>query len=452
MGGSLEKYVSRQQEPHDHDQHQAASFLPAVFHVHLPYHVDFAIIIHKIRANVKDIHIQSQQKEIIMLNRIFLIVLDSLGAGEAPDAAAYGDSGSHTLRAICRTPGFCIDNLRRLGIGNIDGLNFLGPTPSPLAAHARLRECSAGKDTTTGHFEISGVVMPAPLPTYPDGFPAEIIEAFSRETGRGVLCNRPASGTQVIEEYGAEHMRTGALIVYTSADSVFQIAAHEEIVPPEQLYDYCRIARRILVGEHGVGRVIARPFIGEPGSFTRTAGRHDFSIEPPAVTVLDRMAEAGLDTIAVGKINDIFAGRGISRALPTAGNDDGMEKTLAVAGEDWHGLCFVNLVDFDSAYGHRNDVDGYGAALTRFDAWLGRFMEQMREGDALIITADHGCDPSTPSTDHSREYVPLLIYSSSLAPRNLGTKDGFFRIAATLAEAFGLENSWGEPLIEQNAF
>ena len=387
-----------------------------------------------------------------MIKRAFLIVLDSLGAGEAPDAAAYGDSGSHTLRSICRTPDFCIQNLRRLGIGNIDGLNFLGPVPAPMAAHGRLRELSAGKDTTTGHFEISGVVMPSPLPTYPEGFPSEIIDAFSRETGRGVLCNRPASGTQVIEEYGAEHMRTGALIVYTSADSVFQIAAHEEIVPPEQLYDYCRIARRILVGEHGVGRVIARPFIGKPGSFTRTPRRHDFSIEPPALTILDRMTEAGLDTIAVGKINDIFAGRGVGRAIPTTSNDDGMAKTAAVAAENWHGLCFVNLVDFDSSYGHRNDVNGYGAALTRFDTWLGEFLPQLRQDDMLIITADHGCDPSTPSTDHSREYVPLLIYSPSLSPRNLGTKDGFFRIAATLAEAFGLANSWGGPLIEQNAF
>ena len=382
-----------------------------------------------------------------MIKRAFLIVLDSLGAGEAPDAAAYGDSGSHTLRSICRAPGFGINNLRRLGIGNIDGLNFLGPAPMPLAVHGRLRELSAGKDTTTGHFEIAGLVMDAPLPTYPEGFPPEIIEAFARETGRGVLCNRPASGTQVIEEYGEEHMRTGALIVYTSADSVFQIAAHEEIVPPEQLYDYCRIARRILIGEHGVGRVIARPFIGSPGSFTRTPRRHDFSIEPPSLTVLDRMADGGLDTIAVGKINDIFAGRGVSRAIPTTSNDDGMAKTAAVAAEDWHGLCFVNLVDFDSSYGHRNDVAGYGAALTRFDAWLGEFLPQLREEDMLIITADHGCDPATPSTDHSREYVPLLIYSPGITPRNLGTREGFFHIAATLAEVFSLPHDRGESLL-----
>ena len=382
-----------------------------------------------------------------MLNRLFLIVLDSLGAGEAPDAAAYGDVGSHTLRAICRTPGFSIENLRALGIGNIDGLNFLGPTPAPRAAHARLRECSAGKDTTTGHFEISGIVMPAPLPTYPDGFPDEIIAKFSRQTGRGVLCNKPASGTAVIEEFGAEHMRTGDLIVYTSADSVFQIAAHEAVVPVETLYEYCRIARKILVGEHGVGRVIARPFIGEPGSFTRTARRHDYSIEPPAPTMLDLFAANGLDTIAVGKINDIFAGRGVSRAIPTAGNDDGMAKTMALADEEFRGLCFVNLVDFDSSYGHRNDAVGYGTALTRFDGWLGDFLPRLREGDALIITADHGCDPATPSTDHSREYVPLLIYGKGIPAAQLGTRDGFFRIAATAADAFGLDHPWGEPLI-----
>ncbi len=387
-----------------------------------------------------------------MLNRVFLIVLDSVGAGEAPDSAAYGDRGSHTLRAICRADGFHIENLRRLGLANIDGLNFLSPVPHPMASHARLRECSAGKDTTTGHFEIAGIVMPAPLPTYPDGFPPEIIDAFSRETGRGVLCNRPASGTAVIEEYGAEHMRTGALIVYTSADSVFQIAAHEDIVPPEQLYDYCRIARRILCGEHGVGRVIARPFIGQPGSFTRTARRHDFSIEPPSATILDRMAEAGLDTIAVGKINDIFAGRGISRAIPTVSNDDGMAKTAELAEENWRGLCFVNLVDFDSSYGHRNDTQGYGAALGRFDGWLGDFLPRLRKGDALIITADHGCDPATPSTDHSREYVPLLIYAPTLVPRNFGTRDGFFHISATLAAAFGLDPIRGQSLIAPGEF
>lgn len=383
-----------------------------------------------------------------MLKRVFLLVLDSLGAGEAPDAAAYGDVGSHTLRAICRTPGFCVDNLRALGLGNIDGLNFLGPTPTPRGAHARLRECSAGKDTTTGHFEISGIVMPAPLPTYPDGFPDEIIAEFSRQTGRAILCNKPASGTAVIAELGEEHMRTGALIVYTSADSVFQIAAHEDIVPVEQLYDYCRIARKILVGEHGVGRVIARPFIGEPGNFTRTARRHDFSIEPPAETMLDLLAANGYATIAVGKINDIFAGRGVSRAIPTAGNDDGMAKTMALADEEFRGLCFVNLVDFDSSYGHRNDPDGYGAALARFDAWLGEFLPRLREGDALIITADHGCDPATESTDHSREYVPLLIYGAGIPAEQFGTKDGFFRIAATVASGFGLDHPWGEPLLK----
>ncbi|MBR6709861.1 MAG: phosphopentomutase, partial [Clostridia bacterium] len=276
---------------------------------------------------------------------------------------------------------------------------------------------------------------------------AEIIDAFAKMTGRGMLCNQPASGTAVIEEFGAQHMQTGALIVYTSADSVFQIAAHEDIVPPEQLYEYCRMARKLLTGEHGVGRVIARPFIGTPGNFTRTARRHDFSIEPPADTMLDLLTSAGLDTIAVGKINDIFAGRGITRVITTAGNDDGMEKTSAVAAEDFRGLCFVNLVDFDSSYGHRNNPAGYGEALTRFDRWLGGFLAQMRPDDMLIITADHGCDPSTPSTDHSREYVPLLICGDSITPKNRKTLDGFYRIAATVSSAFGLSHPWGESLI-----
>lgn len=386
-----------------------------------------------------------------MLNRIFLIVLDSLGAGEAPDAAAYGDEGSHTLRAISTRPGFAIPNLRALGIGNINGLSFLGPVPKPIAAHGRLREVSAGKDTTTGHFEISGVVMNAPLPTYPDGFPDEIIAEFSRQVGRGVLCNKPASGTAVIAEYGEEHLRTGDLIVYTSADSVFQIAAHESIVPPEQLYAYCRIARKILVGEHGVGRVIARPFIGEPGNFTRTPRRHDFSIEPPETTMLDMLSEAGLETIGVGKINDIFAGRGISRTTSTTSNADGLAKTMALADEDWRGICFVNLVDFDSAYGHRNDADGYARALTEFDTWLGEFLPKLGAGDCLMITADHGCDPSTPSIDHSREYTPLLIAGPGIAPTQLGTQDGFYRIAATVASGFGIAHKWGEPLLDLSA-
>ena len=370
-----------------------------------------------------------------MLNRLFLIVLDSLGAGEAPDAAAYGDVGSHTLRAICRTPGFSIENLRALGIGNIDGLNFLGPTPAPRAAHARLRECSAGKDTTTGHFEISGIVMPAPLPTYPDGFPEEILKPFREQTGRGVLANAPWSGTAVIEEYGAEHMRTGDLIVYTSADSVFQIAAHEDIVPPEQLYEYCRIARKLLQGKHGVGRVIARPFVGQPGSFQRTANRHDFSLEPSRVLLPEAVKNAGLASIGVGKIHDIFAGVGLTEHVYNKSNANGLEHTSSYAAKDFTGLCFVNLVDFDSQYGHRRDIDGYARALSEFDAWLPGFLAQLGDEDVLIVTADHGCDPGyEATTDHTREYVPVLVMGKQIKPVDLGTRKTFADLAATVAE------------------
>ena len=372
-------------------------------------------------------------------NRVFLIVLDSLGAGELPDAADFGDQGAHTLRSLSRSDKLFLPNLRRLGIGNIDGLGFLGTNDSPEAAFCKLGELSNGKDSTIGHWEISGVISPSPLPTFPEGFPKELLDEFSRITGRGVLCNKPYSGTQVIADYGEEHMRTGALIVYTSADSVFQIAAHEDIVPLDELYEYCLAARRLLQGEYGVGRVIARPFVGQPGHFTRTPHRHDYSVEPPSQTVLDALKEAGRDVISVGKIKDLFAGRGITESHPTSGNAEGMEVTSAIADRDFEGLCFVNLVDFDMLYGHRQDAEGYASALSDFDKWLGGFLAKLREGDMLLITADHGCDPSDSSTDHTREYIPLLAYGMGIQPLNLGVRRTFADIAATVAEALGVE-------------
>lgn len=371
--------------------------------------------------------------------RVFLIVLDSCGAGELPDAAEFGDAGTNTLRSCSRSPRFSIPTLRRLGLGNIPGLDFLGAVDAPLAAVGRLAEQSRGKDTTTGHWEIAGVISKQPMPTYPEGFPPEVLDAFEAATGRGVLCNLPYSGTQVIHDYGREHMETGKLIVYTSADSVFQIAAHKSIVPLEQLYEYCRVARRILTGKHAVGRVIARPFEGEYPSFVRTAERHDFSLEPTGTTVLDVLSEAGLDTIGVGKISDIFAGRGICRSYPTHGNAEGMSITTDITKTDFNGLCFVNLVDFDMLYGHRRDVDGYAAALTEFDGWLDGFIRGMREDDVLMITADHGCDPAyTATTDHTREYIPLCIYGRNIRPAALGTRPTFADIGATVAGLLGV--------------
>ena len=328
------------------------------------------------------------------MKRVFLIVLDSLGIGPMPDSRQFGDVGVNTLASCAMSPDLHIPNLIQAGLGNIDGVTCLPKTDTPMGAVGRLAEASQGKDTTIGHWEISGIVSGAPLPTYPQGFPEEILAPFRAATGRGVLANAPWSGTKVIEAYGEEHMRTGDLIVYTSADSVFQIAAHEEIVPPEQLYEYCRIARRLLQGKHGVGRVIARPFVGEPGNFTRTANRHDFSLEPPADTLLDAVQKAGLTTIGVGKIYDIFAGRGISQYVYNKSNADGMNHTVHYAKQDFQGLCFVNLVDFDMHYGHRRDVDGYAKALTEFDRWLGDFLPMLGQEDVLILTADHGCDPS----------------------------------------------------------
>lgn len=374
------------------------------------------------------------------IKRVFLIVLDSVGIGEEPDAADYGDVGSHTLRACYNTGKLKLPNLQKFGLYNIEGIGCGQAADAPLGACARMREASAGKDTTIGHWEIAGILSPKPLPVYPNGFPPEVLAAFEQRTGRKAICNKPYSGTQVILDYGRQHEETGALIVYTSADSVFQIAAHERLVPPKELYRYCELAREILTGEHGVGRVIARPFEGEYPNYKRTANRHDFSLKPPGNTFLDDMQAAGLATISVGKIVDIFAGKGISESVRTVSNDDGMEKTLAYASKDFNGLCFVNLVDFDMVYGHRNDVAGYTQALNRADEQLGALINLMGDNDVLMVTADHGCDPSTESTDHSREYTPWLIYGKRIqAGLNLKTRPTFADIGKTTAALLGVE-------------
>ena len=371
-----------------------------------------------------------------MSKRFFLIVLDSYGVGELPDAYLWHDEGSNTLGAIRNHPNFNCPELKKFGLFNIDGVG--GGVQEPKASYCKMAEKSMGKDTTIGHWEIAGIISPEPLPTYPDGFPEEIIKEFEKKTGRKVICNKPYSGTEVIKDYGKEHVETGALIVYTSADSVFQIAAHEDVVPVEKLYEYCETARKMLVGKHGVGRVIARPFNGEY-PYARTSNRHDFSLLPPADTMINLLKNAGYDTISVGKIYDIFAGSGISESHRTTSNTHGMQVTKELQGKDFNGLCFVNLVDFDMKYGHRNDVPGYAAASTEFDAFLTEFIKDMREDDVLLITADHGCDPATPSTDHSREYTPMLIYGKSIKSGvNLGTRSSFSDISATVLEYFGV--------------
>ena len=382
-------------------------------------------------------------------SRVFLIVLDSFGIGEMEDAASYGDVNVNTLGTVSSSPFFSMPNMGRLGLFQIDGVAG-GERGPHSAVIARLKERSKGKDTTIGHWEIAGIYSPRPLPTYPQGFPKEVLDAFCEKTGRGVLCNRPYSGTAVIQDYGDAHMASGDLIVYTSADSVFQIAAHEEIVPPEELYGYCRTAREILQGEHGVGRVIARPFIGPcGGKFTRTAHRHDFSILPPSITMLDQLSESGRAVIAVGKINDIFAGKGITESVYTSGNEEGIERTLEYLDKDFEGLCFINLVDYDMLYGHRRDVDGYARALTYFDGRLPELLGKLKSGDLLMITADHGCDPGyLATTDHTREYVPFLIYGPGIAPENLGTRSTFADIGATVLQYFGIAPAFeGESML-----
>lgn len=371
------------------------------------------------------------------MKRVFLIVLDSFGIGTAPDSADFGDAGADTLGSIRRSAKFSAENMKKLGLFNIDGI--AGGIKAPVGAYARMTERSRGKDTIIGHWEMCGVISESPMPTFPDGFPEELLEKLSAAWGRGILCNKPYSGTQVIVDYGREHIETGKLIVYTSADSVLQIAAHESVVSIEELYRDCEIARGICQGKYGVGRIIARPFEGEY-PFKRTTRRHDFALVPPHKTTLDLLKDAGLDVIAVGKISDIFAGQGVTDAIKTAGNADGMEKTMALLDRDFRGFAFVNLVDFDMVYGHRRDIDGYAAATAAFDAWLGDFRAKMRPDDLLLITGDHGCDPGFTGTDHTREYTPLLAAGDAVRPGNLGTRTTFADIGATVADIFGVPN------------
>ena len=383
-----------------------------------------------------------------MSKRVFLIVLDSMGIGEMPDASEWKDEGSNTLASIRQHEAFNCPNLEKLGLFAIDGVG--GNNVEPIGAYARMFEASKGKDTTIGHWEIAGVYSPKAFPTYPNGFPDEVVSEFTKRTGREILCNKPYSGTDVIRDYGEEHLRTGKLIVYTSADSVFQIAAHEDIIPVEELYKYCEVAREMLQGEHGVGRVIARPFYDEH-PFKRSAKRHDYSLLPPEKTMPSVLKASGFETISVGKIFDIFAGQGFTESNPTVSNSDGMDKTLAIMDRDFSGLCFTNLVDFDMVYGHRNDIEGYAKAMTEFDIRLGEVLGKLREDDLLIITADHGCDPATPSTDHSREYTPMLAYGKSIKSVNLGVRDSFADIGKTVLQWLGVEDNdlFGESFLKE---
>jgi phosphopentomutase len=373
-----------------------------------------------------------------MIQRIICIVMDSAGIGELPDAASYGDAGANTVGNIAATVpgGLHMPNLASLGIGHLVPIRGVSPVPCPEGAYARLAEKSEGKDSTVGHWELMGVISLQPFPTYPEGFPKELMSAFEEQIGRKTLGNYPASGTVIIEELGAQHIRTGYPIVYTSADSVFQIAAHEEVIPPPELYRICEIARGLLVGEHRVGRVIARPFVGEPGHFTRTAHRRDFSAPPPRPTVLDHLKQAGYQVIGVGKIGDIFSMQGLTDSIHTEDNMDGMDKTLqAMHTQLERGLLLANMGDFDTRYGHRNNAPGYARALEAFDARLAEVIQALHERDLLIITADHGCDPTIAHTDHTREYVPCLVAGASVRPAvDLGTRPTFADVGATIAQ------------------
>ncbi len=369
-----------------------------------------------------------------MTKRVFLIVLDSFGIGEAPDAASFGDAGTNTLAGVNKTGILNIPNMTKMGLGCIDGVECLEKVDAPIATYGRLRELSMGKDTTTGHWEMAGIISEAPMPTFPNGFPCELMEAFEKAVGRGTLCNLPYSGTDVIRDYGKEHVETGKLIIYTSADSVFQIAAHEDVVPVAELYDICRTARKMLCGEYGVGRVIARPFVGTYPDYKRSENRKDFSLVPPTDTMLNKLSKDGFDVIGVGKIGDIFAMSGITETHPTHNNNEGMIKTTEMIGKDFNGLCFVNLVDFDMKYGHRQDPIGYANALNAFDAWLGENLDSLSDEDVLIVTADHGCDPTDNSTDHTREHVPFLMYGKSIPSKNLGTVLGFDSISRIVCD------------------
>ena len=375
------------------------------------------------------------------MKRVFLIVLDSFGIGAMPDSQSFGDVGVNTLASCVTSKELNIPNMIAAGLGNIAGVTCLPKAENPTGAYARMREASMGKDTTIGHWEIAGIISPDPLPTYPEGFPREVLDAFEAATGRGCLCNLPYSGTDVIRDYGQEQLDTGKWIVYTSADSVFQVAANEELIPLEELYDACHKARNILRGKHGVGRVIARPFVGNSETgFKRTSNRHDYSLEPPKETMLDAIKAAGKASIGVGKIHDIFAGIGTTDHVYNKSNANGMEHTVNYEAQDFEGLCFVNLVDFDMVFGHRRDIDGYAKALTEFDAWLGDFLPTLGEEDLVMITGDHGCDPGyAATTDHTREYVPLLVLGKGVKTGDLGTRESFADIAATVTELLDVQ-------------
>ncbi len=376
-----------------------------------------------------------------MARRVFVVVLDSFGVGAAPDAAAFGDAGTNTLRAVAGSPELHAPHLADLGLFNLDGIDFGPRVEAPFGAYARLREFSQGKDSTVGHWEIAGHISERPLPTFPQGFPAELIERYEQATGHKVLCNLPYSGTQALHDYGEQAIAEDALIVYTSADSVFQVAAHEDHIPVAKLYRYCEIAREMCQGPYGVGRVIARPFLGrDTDSFYRTPRRHDLSLQPPADTMLDVLSRAGKDVIGVGKIYDLFAGKGLTETIKTTGNTNGIAFTRALLTRDFDGLCFVNLVDTDMIYGHRRDIPGYARAISEYDASLAYFLPHMRDDDILIVTADHGCDPSyTKTTDHTREYTPMLVYGKHVRPGvDLGTRDGFGTVAATVCDYLGV--------------
>ncbi len=383
-----------------------------------------------------------------MINRVIWIVLDSVGCGALPDADKFGDEGVNTLCHVVDQTGIKPDQLRKLGLFNIDGLDCYDKISDPIGSYGKCMEVSNGKDTTVGHWEMAGVSTLQPLPTYPDGFPETIIKEFENRTGKKVVANKPASGTGILDELGKHHMKTGDLIVYTSADSVFQIAAHEDIVPIEDLYKYCEIARELLVGPHGVARVIARPFIGQPGNYVRTSNRRDYSLSPPRDTVLDHIKDMGKDVIGVGKIEDIFNLKGITEALHTKDNMDGVDQTLKYMKEDNEGLIFTNLVEFDSAWGHRNNVSGYGQGLMDFDRRIPELLATMKDTDVLVINADHGCDPTTKGTDHTREYIPLLVYGKAIKNGvNLGVRKSFADIGQTIGDMLG-----AKPLEEGTSF
>ena len=376
-----------------------------------------------------------------MIKRVILIILDSVGMGALPDADKYGDVGADTIGHVAKfNGGLKLPNMESIGLGLIEGIQNINKVSNPLGCYGKFYEASNGKDTVTGHWEMVGVKSEIPLPTYPNGFPAEIIKEFEEKTGRKVIGNKTASGTEILDELGEEQLKTGALIDYTSADSVFQIAAHEDIIPIEELYKYCEIARNMLTGDNAVARVIARPYLGKPGNFSRTSNRKDYALLPPHATALDKLQEAGVKVMAVGKIEDIFSGKGIHSAVHTKDNMDGVDKTLDYMKTEKEGLIFTNLVDFDMKWGHRNDAKSYGKGLEEFDVRLKEIMQNMESDDILFITADHGCDPTYPGTDHTREYVPFLAYGEPLKKGyNLGTKVGFFNMGQTICDIFNSE-------------